>query len=92
MVLRSIFYGNIYPTEDAVAGDRHFQKLNQNISDAVDVLETKLSKEQMDLVNDLQNLITNLNCYEVEAQFKYGFTLGALLMQEINMTTKIRRD
>lgn len=46
-------------------------------------LEEKLSKEQMDLVNQFHSHVINVHCMEVEAQFQYGFSLGLMLMKEV---------
>lgn len=43
----------------------------------------KLSKEQMNLVNQFHSHVINVLCMEVEAQFQYGFSLGLMLMKEV---------
>ena len=83
-MMSSLYYGSIRPTEDAVSGDPQYQELSQQIRTDLDSLEGKLSKEQMALVNQLHNHINDVNCYECEAQFKLGMTMGLLLMQEAN--------
>ena len=68
--------------EVAVSDDPEYQKLNHQIAEDLEILEKNLSKEQMDMVNQLHIHINNLNCYECEAKFKYGLTMGLQLMQE----------
>lgn len=46
-------------------------------------LETKLTKEEMELVNEFHTLIIKANCIELETQFQYSFTLGMLLMKDV---------
>ena len=46
-------------------------------------LESKLTPEQMKLVNQFHSDIIAAHCMEVEAQFQYGFALGMLLMKDV---------
>ncbi len=92
MIMSSLYYGSICPMEDAVSGDPQYRELNQQIKADLDELEVKLTKEQMALVNQLHNHINGMNCYECEAKFKLGLTMGILLMQEVNTVTNLPKD
>ena len=83
MILSSLYLGNICPAEDSVSEDPEFRTLNQKIVAALKPLESKLNEEQTELFRQFYQRITDLNCYETEAKFKYGFALGMQMMQEI---------
>ena len=46
-------------------------------------LESKLTPEQMKLVNQFHSDLISSHCMEVETQFQYGFALGMLLMKDV---------
>ena len=83
MILDELFLGNIFPAENAVAGDPEFQRLNKQVLAALKDLDENLSPDQLALVDKFHGYINDLRCYENAANFKYGFALGVLLMQEI---------
>ena len=83
MILDDLYIGNISPAENAVAGNPEFLKLNRQVLAALKNLEENLNADQMALVNQFHSRINDLRCCETAANFKYGFTLGGLLMQEI---------
>ena len=82
MIIENLYYGNLCPMEDAGPDDPAYRDLNRGVLKALEELEAALTKEQMALVNQLHARISDLNCYETEAKFRYGFILGLRLMQE----------
>ena len=92
MIINSLYYGSICPMEDAVSGDPQYRELNQQIRADLDELKTKLTKEQMALVDQFHSDINNMNCYECEAKFRLGMTMGILLIQEANNITNLPQD
>lgn len=86
MILDALYYGNICPTEDAVSHDSEYRKLNKQVAAALDELTAKLTKEEMEMVNQFHSKVCELYCHETTEKFKYGFTLGVLMMQEVNCT------
>ena len=82
MMIDRLYYGNLCPMEDAGSDDPEYRDLNRGVLNALNDLEAVLTKEQMELVNQLHTRISDLNCYEAEAKFRYGFILGLRLMQE----------
>ena len=92
MIINSLYYGSICPMEDAVSGDPQYRELNQQIRADLDELKTKLTKEQMALVDQFHSDLNNMNCYECEAKFRLGMTMGILLMQEANNVTNLPQD
>ena len=82
MIVDDLYYGNLCPMEQAGPDDPEYIELNKKVLEALNGLEAALSEEQMALVNQLHAKISDLNCYEAEAKFRYGFILGLRLMQE----------
>lgn len=83
MILDDLYLGNISAAEDAVDSDPEFQRLNRQVLAALKDLEETLNADQMALVDKFHGRMNDLRCCETAAEFKYGFTLGVLLMQEI---------
>ena len=72
MILEAIFNGEIYPAETVVPKSEKFREAGQAIADTMRYFEQTLSKEDYAKL-DMQT----------EEHFKYGFTMGVLLMKEI---------
>lgn len=80
MMLESLYCGNIYPADQAIPLDKEYQKLRHK---GLEELESKLTPEQMKLVNQFHSDVISSHCMEVETQFQYGFALGMLLMKDV---------
>ena len=83
MVLDDLYCGNIYPAEQVVPHEKEYRKLHRHTGELLTELEEKLSKEQMELVNQFHTHVIDVHCMELEAQFQYGFSLGMMLMKEV---------
>jgi len=83
MILESLYCGNICPADQAIPLDKEYQQLRQKILKGLEELESKLTSEQMKLVNQFHSDIIAAHCMEVETQFQYGFALGMLLMKDV---------
>lgn len=92
MVLDDLYSGNIYPAEQVVSHEKEYRKLHRHTRELLNEMEEKLSKEQMDLVNQFHTHVIDVHCMEVEAQFQYGFSLGAMLMKEVYELLKSNED
>lgn len=82
MVLDELYYGNIYPSEQAVCQEKEYRKLHKHTGVLLEELEEKLSREQMELVNQFHSHLIDIHCMEVKANFQYGFSMGLLMMRE----------
>lgn len=82
-MLDDLYCGNIYPAEQVVPHEKEYRKLHRHTGELLTELEEKLSKEQMELVNQFHTHIIDVHCMELEAQFQYGFSLGMMLMKEV---------
>ena len=83
MVLNDLYCGNISPAEQVVPHEKEYHKLHRHTGELLTKLEEKLSKEQMELVNQFHTHVINVHCMELEAQFQYGFSLGIALINEV---------
>lgn len=75
MVLDDLYCGNIYPAEQVVPHEKEYRKLHRHTGELLTELEEKLSKEQMELVNQFHTHVIDVHCMELEAHFQHGFSL-----------------
>ncbi|MBE0338158.1 DUF6809 family protein [Paenibacillus sp. 23TSA30-6] len=83
MILEDMYYGNWRPSEQIKSADPESQKVNQKISEHMEMLKNKLSEvdfEQMEVIFDLLNESTSLHS---AAAFIHGYRTGALTMIEV---------
>ena len=83
MILEALFNGEIYASEDIVPKSDRFRQTAAHISEAMTYFKGKLSKEDYVLLEKLCDSYADECCETSEVQFKYGFTMGILLMCEI---------
>ena len=79
----NLFLFSILAADQAIPLDKEYQQLRQKILKGLEELESKLTSEQMKLVNQFHSDIIAAHCMEVETQFQYGFALGMLLMKDV---------
>ncbi|HBE77813.1 MAG TPA: hypothetical protein DDW65_08505 [Firmicutes bacterium] len=82
-ILEELYLGRLYPLEQIVPQDPEFHSVNQKKSDLVKILETKLSAEDDQALEELLDLDCQASVMEAYTSFEYGFKLGALMMLEI---------
>lgn len=69
MVLDDLYCGNIYPAEQVVPHEKEYRKLHRHTGELLTELEEKLSKEQMELVNQFHTHVIDVHCMELEAHW-----------------------
>lgn len=84
MILEALFNGEIYASEDIVPKSDRFRQTAAHISEAMTYFKGKLSKEDYTLLEKLRDSHADESNMTNECQFKYGFTMGVLLMCEIH--------
>lgn len=62
MILESLYCGNICPADQAIPLDKEYQKLRQKILKGLEELESKLTPEQMKLVNQFHSDVISSGC------------------------------
>lgn len=91
MILEAIFNGEIYPAETVVLKCDKFRQATKMVSDTMSYFEAQLTKENYHLLEKLHDHLADAQIMENEEQFKYGFTIGVLLMCEIYGSPYIRK-
>ena len=82
MILEAIYNGNFYPSETVVPKSEKYRNALKACEKIMDRLTEKLSKEDYDLVEELQAQSSIAQGEESEYHFKYGFSAGLLVQQE----------
>ena len=83
MILEALFNGEIYASENIVPKSDKFRQATEEIARIMTFFEDKLGKEDYALLEQLCNSYADEGNMTNEVQFKYGFTLGVLMMCEI---------
>ena len=73
----------IYPAETVVPKSEKFREAGQAIADIMRYFEQTLSKEDYAKLDKLNDNFADCQTMQTEEHFKYGFTMGVLLMKEI---------
>ncbi len=82
MILEALYNGRFYPAEMIAPKDPKHKELYHQVSQITKELSEKLSKEDMDSVKALRELLFQAQDIELESQFAFGFAAGILLHQE----------
>ena len=83
MILEALFNGGIYAAENVVPKTEKYWQATGEIARIMSLFEDKLSKEDYALFEKLRDSHIEEGDMTNEAQFKYGFTMGVLMMCEI---------
>jgi hypothetical protein len=83
MVLDTIFDGQIYPSETVVPKCKAFWEANEAATTIMSYFEQKLSKEDYEKLERLNDRLADSQNIQNKEQFKYGFAMGVLLMKEV---------
>ena len=82
MILEAIYSGDFYPSETVVLKSEKYRNALKACEKIMDRLAEKLSKEDYDLAEELQDQASIAQCEENECHFKVGFSAGMLVHQE----------
>lgn len=83
MILEALFNGDIYASENIVPKSDKFRQNAEEITGILNTLQEKLAPEHFALLERLCDRYADEGNLTNETQFKYGFTLGVLMMCEI---------
>ena len=83
MILEAIFNGQIYPAETVVPKCKKFRDAGEAVANIMAYFEQKLSKEDYDKLENLNDHLADRQCLQTEEHFKFCFAMGVLLMCEI---------
>ena len=82
MILEEMYNGNFYPAETLITDTPIYNQAVSICTDLMDTLSRRLSKEDYELVEELQSQMVIAQCEQSECYFKYGFAVGQTLHQE----------
>ena len=82
MILEAIYNGEFYPSEKVVPTSQAYIEALKTCEKLMEQLSRRLSKEDYDLVEELQDQASIAQSEENECHFKYGFSAGLLVQQE----------
>jgi len=82
MILEAIYSGDFYPSETVVPKSEKYRNALKVCEKIMDRLAEKLSKEDYDLVEELQDQVSISQSEKNECHFKVGFSAGLLAQQE----------
>ncbi|WP_055106711.1 DUF6809 family protein [Paenibacillus ihumii] len=82
-ILEALYCGDIRPEETIVPIDPEYRALNRKISEAMKILEKKLSATEFSQLEELLDLRSKSGSIHSTAAFIHGFQLGALMMTEL---------
>ena len=80
--IKSIYKGNIFPTERCGASNEEIKELSKQLRTAFDSLCSHLRKNQIELLEAFEEISVRLNVLYNEEFFAEGFKLGAKLVTE----------
>ena len=83
MILESLFYGNFSPIEQIYPEDPEYRKALKNIELLMQQLYKTLPPEDYQKVEEILSLYGTAESIECEAHFKFGFSAGLILQQEV---------
>ena len=81
--LEELWYGNLSPQEQFLEGNKEYIKLLKSMGDKRDLLEKLLSAGQKQAFAEYDDSTADLMTLSEAEAFKYGFTLGSLIMIDI---------
>ena len=83
MILEAIYNGEFYPSETVVPKSEKYRNALKACEKIMDRLAERLTKEDYDLVEELQDQASIAQCEENECHFKVGFSAGLLVQREV---------
>ena len=83
MILEAIFNGQIYPAETVVPKCQKFRDAGEAVANIMAYFEQKLSKEDYDKLEKLNDHFSDRQYLQTEELLKFGFAMGVLLMKEV---------
>ena len=83
MILEEMLNGRFYPSEPVTVDSLRYKQEVETCAALMDALSERLSKEDYELVEELQTQAAIARCEENESYFKYGFSAGMIVWKEV---------
>lgn len=84
MILELLYNGRIYPAEAIMSQDERFVKAEVQVNRLYEDLHARLSEPDKKQLEQLREVMYESQFYSEEEHFRYGLTLGVMLMKEIH--------
>ncbi|QDY85725.1 hypothetical protein FQU75_21645 [Paenibacillus polymyxa] len=88
MILEDMYYGKWRPNEQVKSTDPESQKVNQKISDLMEMLKNKLPAVDFEQIEVMFDLLSESTSLHSAAAFIHGYRTGALTMIEVISSEK----
>ncbi|WP_440109567.1 DUF6809 family protein [Paenibacillus sp. QZ-Y1] len=82
-IIEEIYYGNLRPEESIVPQDAEYRELNKKVTVYIETLQSKLSKNDFEDLEQMMDLIDQVHSLYSAACFVQGFKTGAMIMAEV---------
>ncbi|MCD7920697.1 MAG: hypothetical protein LUG45_11650 [Clostridiales bacterium] len=83
MIMELLYNGRIYPQEAIMSQDERFTEAEEKVNELFDDLHDRLNDKDKKQIEEVRDTMYESQSYAEEEHFRYGLTLGILLMQEI---------
>ena len=83
MIMELLYNGRIYPQEAIMSQDERFTEAEEKVNELSDDLHDRLNDKDKKQIEEVRDTMYESQSYAEEEHFRYGLTLGILLMQEI---------
>ncbi|MCC8105269.1 MAG: hypothetical protein LIO99_04530 [Clostridiales bacterium] len=83
MIMELLYNGKIYPQEAIMSQDERFTEAEEKVNELFDDLHDRLNDKDKKQIEEVRDTMYESQSYAEEEHFRYGLTLGILLMQEI---------
>ncbi len=83
MILEDMYYGNWRPSEQIKSTDPESQKVNQKISEYMEMLKNKLPAVDFEHIEAMFDLLSESTSLHSAAAFIHGYRTGAMTMIEV---------
>ncbi|MCD8231110.1 MAG: hypothetical protein LUD14_04690 [Clostridiales bacterium] len=83
MIMELLYNGKIYPQEAIMSQDERFTEAEEKVNELFDDLHDRLNDKDKKQIEEVRDTMYESQSYAEEEHFRYGLTLGVLLMQEI---------
>ncbi|GGF98813.1 hypothetical protein GCM10010912_49450 [Paenibacillus albidus] len=82
-ILEDLYYGNLRPNESMKSCDPRAKEINKKLSDAMQIYQTSLSKDDFEQLEEMLDWVGELNSMHTAAAFVEGYRIGALMMIDV---------
>lgn len=82
-IIDELWFGNLYPIEQCVDGNRDVKELIALMGKNRDRLTEEMSEEKKDILGKYDDCINEMNTLIEKEAFAYGFRIAAKMMIEV---------